>query len=177
MSQLIRRATSWQDVPIANTAATYSTGNQVVGGLFELPNMVNPGGISLLHDVLGIMSGESGWTNPLVLILFSQKPTGSYANLSTYSPTAADCLKVIFSCSSLMGTISALSTGAGIFSSLAFSMGSAAPRHSPWPLFSKPDPLNNGKDGSVWGLVTTDSASTIFNAANELLLRFAVEQL
>lgn len=163
MGDLLRRAVKVQIfTPVVTPSSAY-TANNIVGTLFEIKNGVLDGsGKALLKCITGISLAKSDAA--LLLVLFSQKPAGTYTDKSAFNPSAADV---------------ALITGVAAFGATwkDFATASATTSVDLDVLASAtgPDALNTGNSTSLWGILVATGTPTFATAA-DLTVKITFEQ-
>lgn len=165
MGDMLRRGVKVQVFTPVVTAGAYAA-NQCVGTLFEIPGAtLDSSGYALVKSCLGLSKSKAD--PALTLLLFSQKPTGTYTDTAACNPSAADL---------------ALISGAVKFGTTWIDFATASASQSPdldavvhpLPL----DPLNAGyqKSTSLWGLLVVTSGTPTFGSTSDLTVKIALEQ-
>ncbi len=163
MSELIRRPIQTITfTPVVTASSAYSAGN-CVGTLFELKGAVLDGsGVALVRSILALSQGTSAAA--LALVLFSNKPAGTFTDKTAFNPSAADTL-----------LITAYTTFGGTWHNFGTSSASSDIDRDIAAHVVAPDALNPGVSTSLWGILYTTGTPT-FSTTSDLTVKISLEQ-
>lgn len=165
MGDLLRRGIKVQVFTPVVTAGAYAA-NQCVGTIFEIPSAtLDSSGYALVKSCLGLSKSKAD--PALSLLLFSQKPAGTYTDNAAFSPSAAD-----------LALISGIVKFGTTWSDFAANSASQSPDLDAVVHPIGLDPLNPGyqKSTSLWGLLIITSGTPTFGSTSDLTVKIALEQ-
>jgi hypothetical protein len=88
------------------TAGAYSAG-QIIGGLMKFQSAFHGKQSGILHGLT--IADKSGQSSAMDLIVFNQKPAGTYTDGAAFSPTSGDLLEITGHVNVLAGNYSQFS--------------------------------------------------------------------
>lgn len=165
MGDMLRRGVQIKTFTPVVTAASAYAANNIVGTLFEIAfATLDSSGFALVKSCLGLSKAKSD--PALLLVIFSQKPAGTYTDKSAFDPSAAD-IALITGVVAFGATWKDFATGSATQSADLDAMVHAITG----------DPLNAGptKGSSLWGILVATGTPT-FATASDLTVKIALEQ-
>lgn len=163
MGDLLRRAAITKTFSPVVTAASAYAANNCVGTIFEIANAaLDRSGYLMVKSILGLSKAKAD--PALLLVLFSQKPSGTYTDKTAFDPSAADL---------------ALMTSIVTFGATWKDFATASATNSPdLDVLAHPvaDALNPGIATSLWGILVVASGTPTFSSASDLTVKISLEQ-
>lgn len=134
----------------------------IMGTLLELPGAILGGGTGYLESVFATTKGKTGHPS-LRLVIFSQKPAGTFADNAVFDPSNAD-LALICAEASFGGTWIDYTTGSSC---------QVKDQRIPVKAISR-DPSNLGKGGSLWAVLVTVGTPTM-QSVSDLTINIGID--